>query len=186
MASGKSVGVVELSSVGVGYLVEDTMLKAASVDLLIARTICSGKYLIVIGGAVSDVEAAVQAGLAASGEAVIDHLVVANVHESLFPAMGQSVVLGPSHSGALGIVETFNGTSALAGADAAAKAARVTIFRLHVAMAMGGKGLILMSGSVSDVRTGVQVAADAARERGVLVSEVVIPRPEPALLAEYL
>ncbi len=41
------------------------MLKAASVELLIARTICSGKYLIVLGGAVSDVEAAIQAGLAA-------------------------------------------------------------------------------------------------------------------------
>ena len=26
------------------------MLKAASVELLIARTICSGKYLIVVGG----------------------------------------------------------------------------------------------------------------------------------------
>ena len=35
------------------------MLKAASVELLIARTICSGKYLIVVGGSVSDVEAAV-------------------------------------------------------------------------------------------------------------------------------
>jgi microcompartment protein CcmL/EutN len=162
------------------------MLKAASVDLLIARTICSGKYLIVIGGAVGAVQSAIQAGLAEAGEAIIDHLFVANVHESVFPALGQSVVLGPDHAGALGVIETFSGVSVLAAADAAAKAARITLLRIHVAMALGGKGLCLMTGSVSDVRTGVQTAAAVARDRGLLVSEVVIPRPSPELFSDYL
>ncbi len=76
MANLKSIGAIELSSIGIGYQIEDEMLKAASVDLLIARSICSGKYLIIIGGSVSDVEAAVQTGLAAAGEAIIDHLII--------------------------------------------------------------------------------------------------------------
>lgn len=186
MPSFKSIGAVELSSIGVGYQVEDEMLKAASVDLLIARTICSGKYLIVIGGSVSDVEAAVQAGLAISDEAIIDQLVLPNVHEAVFPALGQSVSLGADHTGALGVVETFSGVSVLAAADAAAKAARVTLFRIHVAMALGGKGLLLMTGTVADVRAGVQAAAEEARKRGLLVSEVVIPRPGTELFEDYL
>ena len=186
MPTPKSIGAIELSSVGVGYRIEDEMLKAASVELLIARTICSGKYLIVLGGSVSDVEAAIQAGLAGAGEAIIDHLVIPNVHESVFPALGQSVVLEAEHTGALGVVETFSGTSAIAAADAAAKAARVTLFRIHVAMALGGKGLCLMTGSVADVRAGVQTAAEEARRRGLLVSEIVIPRPSRELFAEYL
>ncbi|NQT13016.1 MAG: BMC domain-containing protein [Planctomycetes bacterium] len=186
MADFKSIGVIELSSIGIGYRVEDEMLKAASVDLLIARTICSGKYLIVVGGSVSDVQAAVEAGLAIADEAIIDHLVLPNVHESVFPALGQSVTLGSDHSGALGVVETFSGTSVLAAADAAAKAARVTLFRIHVAMALGGKGLLLMTGSVADVRAGVEAGAEEARQRGLLVSEVVIPRPDQELFAEYL
>ena len=181
-----SIGVIELSSIGIGYLVEDEMLKAASVDLLIARTICSGKYIIVIGGSVSDVEAAIQAGLKIAGEAIIDHLVVANVHEAVFPALGQSVVVDPKQMGALGVIETFSGTSVLAAADAAAKAARITLFRIHVAMALGGKGLCLMTGAVADVRAGVQAAADEARRRGLLVSEIVIPRPGKELFSEYL
>jgi microcompartment protein CcmL/EutN len=181
-----SVGVIELSSIGIGYLVEDEILKAASVELLIARTICSGKYIIVIGGSVSDVEAAIQAGLKIAGEAIIDHLVVANVHEAVFPALGQSVVVDPKQMGALGVIETFSGTSVLAAADAAAKAARITLFRIHVAMALGGKGLCLMTGTVADVRAGVQAAADEARRRGLLVSEIVIPRPGKELFSEYL
>jgi microcompartment protein CcmL/EutN len=186
MATPTSVGVIELSSIGIGYLVEDEMLKAATVNLLIARTICSGKYIIVIGGSVSDVEAAVQAGIKIAGEAIIDHLTVANVHESVFPALGQSVVLDPKQAGALGIVETFSATSVLAAADAAAKAARITLFRIHLAMALGGKGLCLMTGAVADVRAGVQAAADEVRRRGLLVSEIVIPRPGKELFSEYL
>jgi microcompartment protein CcmL/EutN len=186
MATPTSVGVIELSSIGIGYLVEDEMLKAATVNLLIARTICSGKYIIVIGGSVSDVEAAVQAGIKIAGEAIIDHLTVANVHESVFPALGQSVVLDPKQAGALGIVETYSATSVLAAADAAAKAARITLFRIHLAMALGGKGLCLMTGAVADVRAGVQAAADEVRRRGLLVSEIVIPRPGKELFSEYL
>jgi microcompartment protein CcmL/EutN len=186
MATPKSVGAIEFSSIGIGYLAEDEMLKAASVQLLIARSICSGKYLVILGGSVSDVEAAVAAGLKIGGSAVIDHLTVANCHESIFPALGQSIVLQEGEADALGIVETFSGVSVLAAADYAAKAARVILFRIHVAMAMGGKGLMLMTGSVSDVRAGVQAAADEARRRGLLVSEIVIPRPSRELFADYL
>jgi len=182
----KSIGVIELSSVGIGYGIEDEMLKAASVELLIARTICSGKYLIVLGGSVSDVQAAIETGLTAASDAIIDHLVLPNVHDTVFPALGQSLTLEDEHPGALGVVETFSGTSALAAADAAAKAANVTLFRIHIAMALGGKGLVLMTGTVADVTAGVQAAAEEVRQRGLLVSEVVISRPGRELFAEYL
>ena len=186
MAFPKSIGAIELSSVGLGYRIEDDMLKAASVELLIARTICSGKYFIVVGGSVSDVEASIQAGLDGAGEAIIDQLVLPNVHPTVFPALGQSIALGPEEIGALGVIETFSGVSVLAAADAAAKAARITLFRIHVAMALGGKGLCLMTGLVADVRAGVQAAAEEVRQRGLLVSEIVIPRPSRELFGDYL
>lgn len=186
MAIPKSIGAVELSSIALGYRVQDEMLDAAAIEILIARTICSGKYLIVIGGSVSDVNAAVNVALAAPDQAVIDHLVIPNVHESVFPAMGQSVVLSAEQTEALGIVETFSGVSIIAAADAAAKAARITLFRIHVAMALGGKGFCLMTGAVADVEAAVRAAAQQARQRGLLVNEVVIPRPNKELFSEYI
>jgi microcompartment protein CcmL/EutN len=186
MATLQSIGAIELSSIGIGYKVEDEMLKSASVEVLIARTICSGKYLVIVSGSVSDVEAAIQTGLATGDDAVIDHLLIPRVDDSVFPALGQSVVLGADEADALGIVETFSGTSVIAAADAAAKSARVKLFRIQVAMALGGKGLCLMTGSVSDVTAGVEVAAEEARKRGLLVSTIVIPRPSRELFAEYL
>lgn len=186
MASPRSIGVLEFSSIGVGLLAQDEMLKAAKVELLIARTICSGKYLVIVGGSVSDVESAVRAGCQRAGESLIDQLVIPNVHESVFRALGQSVVLDADHTGAMGILESFSGTSVLAAADAAAKAANVTIFRIHVAMALGGKGLCLMTGSVADVRAGVTAGAEVIRQRGLLVFEGVIPGPRKEMFAEYI
>ena len=186
MAQPKSIGAIELSSIGEGYRVQDEMLKAADVRILIARTICSGKYFIVIGGSVSDVRSSVQVAQSQAGGALIDHLVIPNVHDQVFPALGQSVVLDEGQAGALGIIEAFSGVSIIAAADAAAKAARVILFRIHVAMALGGKGFCLMTGTVADVRAGVQAGAEEVRERGLLVSEVVIPRPSKELFSEYI
>src|SRR3974377_933664 len=97
----RSIGALEFSCIGLGIEAQDELLKAASVELLIARTICSGKYLVVVGGSVSDVQAAVRAGLQKAEESVIDHMIIANAHDSLFPALGQSVVLEPEDAGAL-------------------------------------------------------------------------------------
>jgi microcompartment protein CcmL/EutN len=186
MAMPRSIGAMEFSSIGMGYLAEDEMLKAATVELLIARTICSGKYLVVVGGSVSDVKAALSAAAARAEDSIIDQMVLPNAHDALFPALGQSVVLTDENPGALGVIETFSGTSVLAAADAAAKAANVVVFRIHVAMALGGKGLLLMAGGVADVKAGLAAGAAVVRERGLLVSAVVIPRPGRELFQEYL
>lgn len=182
----KAIGAVELSSIGVGYQVQDEMLKAASVCLLVARTICSGKYFIVVGGSVSDVQSSVSAALNTAGEALIDHLVIPNVHPSVFGALGESVVLAPGQAQALGVVESYSGVSIIIAADAAAKAAKVTLFRIHVAMAVGGKGFCLLTGMVADVRAAVQAGAEQVRQRGLLVSQIVIPQPSPELFSEYI
>jgi len=177
---------VELTSVGIGCLVEDTMLKAGAVELVLARTICSGKYIVLVSGDVSAVEAAVQAGAAASQEGLIDQLVIPSVHESVFPAIGGSVTVSPEDMGALGVIETYSAASTIEAADAAAKAASVILFRIHLAMALGGKGFVQMTGSVADVTAAVAAGAAVARERGLLVSQVVIPRPQRELFSDYI
>jgi len=181
-----SIGVVELSSIVTGYRVQDVMMKAASVEVIIARTICSGKYLIIVGGNVSGVESAVAAGLKYGEDAVIDHLVLARVHPSVFAAVGQSVDVDPASTSALGMIETFGATAALAAADIAAKAASVKLLRIHLAMALGGKGMVMMTGTIADVEAAVAAGAEDARQRGLLVNSVALARPDRSLLVENL
>lgn len=183
----EAIGMIELTSVGIGYQIEDTMLKAADVEIVLARTICSGKFIIIVTGNVAAVEAAVSAGLDAAPDGIIDHMTIPNVHPDVFKALGQSVQLSTSDiPPSIGIVETFSAASALEAADAAVKAAGITLYHIHLAMALGGKAFIMMSGSVADCRSGVDTAAEVVRAKGLLVSAVVIPRPSRQLLAEYV
>jgi microcompartment protein CcmL/EutN len=179
MATPQAVGMIEMTSIGIGHLVEDEMLKAAEVRLLMARSICSGKFIVIVGGQVGSVQASVRAGLDAAPDGVIEHSLIPNIHPDVFRSLSDMVQLNVREGEvpAMGIVETFSAASALEAADTAAKAANVTLFRIHVAMAIGGKGLVLMSGSVSDCRAGVEAAAGVVKEKGLLVSKVVIPRP---------
>ena len=182
----EAIAMVEVTSVGIGYLSQDAMLKAANVELVLGRTICSGKYINVVAGDVAAARASLEAGLEAAPDGLIDQLLIPNIHESVFPALGQSVELDERDRGALGVVETFSAASALGVADAAAKAAAIVLFRIHLAMALGGKGFVLMTGKVADVAAGVAAGAEIARERGLLVSEVVIPAPRPELFGEFI
>jgi microcompartment protein CcmL/EutN len=177
---------LELSSIGVAFEVQDAMIKAAPVDLLLARTICSGKYLVMIGGDVSAVESSLEAGRAVTREALIDELLIPNVDRRIFPAISGAVSLEESDRQALGVLEAFSVTAIVEGADAALKAAAVKLFRVHVAMAIGGKGFLLLTGSVSDVEAAVAAGAEKIGQRGLLVSKIVIPRPSNELFQETI
>jgi microcompartment protein CcmL/EutN len=45
---------------------------------------------------------------------------------------------------------------------------------------------LFRTGSVADVRAGVQAGVKSVRDRGMLVSQVVIPRPSPERFEEYI
>jgi microcompartment protein CcmL/EutN len=181
-----TIGILEVSSIGLGFAAEDAMLKAAEVELLLARTICSGKYLVVVAGDVASVRASMEAGENAVHDGLIESRVIPRLHPSVFPAISQSVEIDPEAAQALGVVETFSAAAIVEAADAAAKAAAVTLYRIHLAMAIGGKGFLLMTGDVASVKAGVDAAAHVAGSEGMLVSKVVIPAPPARLFHESL
>jgi microcompartment protein CcmL/EutN len=181
-----SIGLIELSSVATGFGVEDTMLKAASVQLLLARTICSGKFLIVVSGDVTSVEAAIEAGAAAAGASLIEQRQIARLHPSVLGAISQSVDVDPTQLRSIGVIETFSAASIIEVADAAVKSANVTLLRIHLAMALGGKGFVLMAGDVASVQAAVEVGSKVAADDGMLVGRGVIPAPSPELFREYI
>ena len=181
-----NIGILELSSIAIGYQVEDALLKTAPVNILIARPVCSGKFLIVVAGSVSAVKASLEAASRAGADTIIENRIISNLHPDVLPALSLSVELGSRLPGALGAVETFSAASAVEAADEAVKNAEVKLFRIHLAMAMGGKGLVLFCGGVGEVRAGLDAAAAAVAESGMLVASALISAPSAELLREYV
>ena len=185
MADLDSIGLVELSSIALGYLAQDAMLKAAPVDLLQARTICSGKYIVVVGGDVAGVTEAVEGGAAVATGALIERRVIPHVHPSVFPAVSMAVDV-PEPTGALGVIETFSASSIIEVADAAAKTADVQLLRVHLAMAIGGKGFVVLTGDVASVEAAVAAGCEVAAAEGILVGSAVIAAPRRELFREMV
>jgi microcompartment protein CcmL/EutN len=179
-----TIGIVELSSIAAGYATSDAMLKAADVEMLLARSICSGKYMVMVGGNIAAVQASVEAGVEASEAAVIDHAVLSNLDPSVFPAISGANPV--EELDALGVIESFSVTSLIEAADAAAKSAAIQLVEIRLAMALGGKAFATLTGSVSDVQAAVEAGAALVAEKGLLVNRVVIPGPHPNLLTEMV
>jgi len=179
-----SIGLIELSSIAAGFQVCDAMLKSADVELLLARSICSGKYIVMVRGDVGAVKASIDAGVNAGNFSVIDSFIAPNVHESIFPAISGTTKVEALE--ALGAIESFSVAALIEGADAAVKAANVKLIEIRLAMALGGKAFVTLTGSVAAVEAAVAAGAAVVAEKGLLVNKVVIPSPRPELLNEML
>jgi bacterial microcompartment shell protein len=180
----KSIGLIELSSVAAGFEVADTMLKAGNVRLILSRSICSGKYMVMIGGETAAVQSAVEAGGQASNGCMIDSFVIPNVHPDVFVALGRTQPV--ETNGALGILESFNVATLIQGADAAAKAAAVQLLEIRLAMALGGKAFVTMTGDVGSVQAAMAAGRQVIGDAGVLVNAVVLSRPHPDVYREVV
>ena len=176
----ESIGFLELSGIAKGVQAADNMLKAAEIRLIAAKPSCPGKYLVLVYGEVAAVETAVNAGRETGGGSVVDWLVIPRVHPQVIEAVDLSTA--PEQMGAVGVLEYFCVTASIMGADAAVKAADVTLLEIRLGTGIGGKSYVLLTGDVSSVTEAVACGASAGEKSGMLVSQVVIPAPHADLV----
>lgn len=85
---GRAIGMVEYKTVSTGIQAADLMLKTAEVEILEAQVVCPGKYIVLIAGDLSAVNASVEASKMQYPQQMIDSFVLGNPHESIFSAIG--------------------------------------------------------------------------------------------------
>lgn len=175
----KAIGMAEFITVSQGIAATDRMIKTAEVDILEAQTVCPGKYIVIISGELSAVNASLDAVQAFHSEKLIDSFVLGNPHESIFPAIYSTAQV--KEVGALGVMETFSAASAIVAADAAAKTALVELVELRLARGMCGKSYLMLTGSVASVTAAIERAAQEASGHGMFLDSTVIPNPDKKL-----
>lgn len=168
---GPAIGFIETSSIAKGVEALDAMLKRAAVNLLLTTIVPRGKYLIMIGGMVADVEASLGAGREVAGNTLLDDFLIQNADPQL-PAAIKGRVNVPN-IGAVGLIETKEVASAIFAGDAAVKAAAVTL--IEARNQPGGKGLVVLTGDVAAVEAAVSAGAASIKKDGMLIARVVIP-----------
>ena len=179
-----AVGIIEFSSIAKGIEAADNMLKTSDVVLLVSRTICPGKHMSVIGGDTAAVRAAIDAARIVGERELVDDFMIANLHPQVIPAMEGVSEMGEVD--ALGIIEAFAVATLIEGADTAAKTAKVRLLEIRLAMAIGGKGFVTLTGDVAAVRAAVDAGAAKVAAKGLLVQKVVIPSPRPEIIRDLI
>jgi len=175
----KAIGLVEVKNVAKGIRVTDEMLKSAGVFLIQSGSVCPGKFVTIVGGSLSSIQAAVDRAASVAEDALIDKFVIGRLGEKVFEAICGTANV--KERKALGIVETFTAASAILAADAAVKSANVSLIEVRVARGMAGKCFVTMTGEVADVKAAVDAGAKIAAKDGVLIGTEVIANPHPEL-----
>jgi len=169
-----AIAAIETSSIAQGTVVGDALVKTAEVELIQACTISPGKYWVLIGGDVAPVRAAFRRGLEVAGDALLDSLLIPQLHEMVLPALSGTAEVVDHDS--LGVIETLTAASAIVAADLAAKAAAVVLRDVRLANGIGGKGVVYLTGDIGNVQAAVDAGRAEALKRGLLARAVVIPR----------
>ncbi|ROR29090.1 microcompartment protein CcmL/EutN [Mobilisporobacter senegalensis] len=181
---GKAIGMVEYKTVSRGLLVADMMLKTAEVEIVEAQTVCPGKYIVLLSGDLSAVNACIEAARTGHSEHLIDSFILGNPHESIFPAIYGTTRIDKIN--ALGILETFSAASIIVAADEAAKTSQVDLIELRIARGMCGKSYLLLTGDIAAVEAAIAKAKSAVGENGMLLDSSVIANPDGKLCKSIL
>lgn len=179
MLANLAVGFLESSSIAKGIEASDAMVKMASVKLAKTVIVARGKYIVLVTGPVGEVESAMRAGREVLGKVLVDEVLIRNVAQQVVDTLDKRRPV--ERLGAVGVIETKEAVATVLAADAAAKAANVSLIETKTVVG-GGKGYVTLCGEVGDVRTAVAAGIGAVKKE-LLVGHVVIPQADPQLLA---
>ena len=167
-----ALALLEFHSIAAGIEAGDAMVKRAPVERILAGTIQPGYFLVLVTGEVADVTEAMDAGLLVAADFVRDRLLLPNVHPDVVAALNGERATADAES--LGIVETATVAAGILAADAGLKGAEVRLNQLRLGDGLGGKGLALFGGSVSDVEAAVAIGGDVVSDQ--VIRRAVIAR----------
>lgn len=175
-----ALGMIECLSIPKGIEAADSMLKTADVSLVTAQAVCAGKYIVLVSGDVAAVAASVEAGKNVCGGSLIDSLLIPNIHPQVLKAVAAcSDVPQPK---ALGIMETFSLCVGIKVADAAVKAADISLIEIRLGRGLGGKAFVILTGDVSACEAAVKAGENAENVAGLIAQSIIIPSPNMDLV----
>jgi len=178
------LGVLEFNSIAIGIKALDAMVKAAPVKVIDAKTICPGKFYIIVNGEVAEIDASLTAGKSVDEGCLVDELFISNLHPQVVPA-----ILGAVDCKiwkAVAVIESFSVAASIEAADTAAKMAEILVTEVRLATGMGGKSYIKIMGNIHEVEAAVTAAKEVISRKGLFCKDIVIPNPHPDIRPYFL
>ncbi|MGI9624646.1 MAG: BMC domain-containing protein [Acidimicrobiales bacterium] len=165
-----AIALLEFGSIAAGIEAGDAMVKRAALEVIRTGTVQPGRYLVLVGGEVGQVEEALAAADAVAASHVVDRMFLPDPHPQLATGLTGTRETGDGES--LGIIETDSVAAIIRAADAGLKGALVTLREIFLADGLGGKGYLLFRGPLVEVEAAVELGI-ARAGMGLIGSRVI-------------
>lgn len=180
----KSIGALEFRSISKGIEVANEIVKKASVEIIYLKTICPGKFLVIVTGDEDEIDESITYGLTISDGTVVDHFMVHAVSDAIVDGF-KNKYAKRAENGALGIMETNKVCAGIKALDKALKSSDVTLVKMQMAFAIGGKMVFIITGSLSSLEYGLTEAKEVL-EKGESGTVSIIPSPSEEMTKHLL
>lgn len=149
-----SIGALEFTSISRGMYIADAIVKKADVEIIYFKTICPGKFLIIVSGDEGEIDTAIDYGISIAGKTLFDSFKVHAVSKAIINGI-KSQYSPVGRPDAVAIVETKKVCTGIRVLDIMLKAADVTLVRIYLAFTIGGKLVFIVNGPVSSIEHGI-------------------------------
>ena len=171
-----NLAVVEFKSIARGIFTTDAMLKAADVDLVLATSLCPGKYLTIVEGGTSAIESSLKIADEIGGRHVFSSEAINAISIKVIDAINGK--LKSRADGAIAIIESMQMANLISSADEVVDAVQIEFVDFRLSRGCGVNGFYIFSGELSSVKEGARAASQYLMEMGALLAFRVISGPD--------
>lgn len=169
----KSIGALEFRSISKGIYVSNEVLKKAFVEVLYLRPICPGKFLLLISGENCEVKEAIDLGVTLGEKYLVGNFVISSIHEDIIKALKGQYDEKNIDNKALGIMECNKVVSGIIALNKTLKSSNVSLVKLNLAFAIGGKLVYIVSGDLSSVESGMREGEESLKGRDIINVSII-------------
>jgi microcompartment protein CcmL/EutN len=177
---GPALAMLLLGEVPAGLRALDALAKEADVEVGNAGTIHDGRYLVLFGGEVADVERSLQKARDTAGAHLLDDVFLPHAEARVAPAIQAGAVRWPAPGDTLGVLQAETPPVLVRAVDTALKGALVELVELRVGDGLGGRAIASLWGETHDVEAALELAGGVL-SRAAGASTSIVPRADATL-----
>lgn len=163
----KSIGAIEFKSIAKGIEVSNEIIKKSLVEVLYFKSICPGKFLIIVSGETSYVNECIDYGIEIGDKYIIDSFVINAVSTEIIDGL-KNRYKKLEHINSVGVVETNKVCAGIKMLDKTLKSGDVSLVKLQLSFAIAGKLVYIVSGDLSSLEYSLEESKSVVKEKDII------------------
>ena len=163
----KSIGALEFRSISKGIEVSNEVVKKAFVEVSYLKSICPGKFFLIVNGDAGEVKEAIEFGEKLGEKYLVGSFIINSIHHDIINAQKNI------EDKAIGIMETGKVSSGILALDKTLKSSEVNLVKLQLAFGIGGKLVYIVSGDLSSVENGMREGQAILQEKDIINVSII-------------